>query len=91
MFEGLLLPWQQIHHHASNSIFRTTPEVSSKFFFVEIVKSRRNCGFLITEKLIFWHRNFGIYFYFSASLNLLPLEHEDHHSVKYVNSSSQQN
>ena len=32
MFEGLLLQWQQIYHLAFYSIFRRTPEVSSKFF-----------------------------------------------------------
>ena len=31
-----LLPWQQIYHLAFFSIFRTTPEVSSKLYFVEI-------------------------------------------------------
>ena len=31
-----LLPWQQIYHLAFHSIFRTTPEVSSKLYFVEI-------------------------------------------------------
>ena len=33
-FEGLLL--QQIYHIAFHSIFRTTPEVSTKLYFVEI-------------------------------------------------------
>ena len=32
-------------------------------------KSQRSYGFLITEELIFWLQNFGIYFHFSASLN----------------------
>ena len=36
MFEGLLLTLQQIYHLAFYSIFRTSPEVSSKFYFVEI-------------------------------------------------------
>ena len=36
MFEGLLLPWQQIYQFAFYSISRTTPDVSSKLYFVEI-------------------------------------------------------
>ena len=36
VLEGLLLPWQQIYHLAFNSIFRTTPEVSTELNFVEI-------------------------------------------------------
>ena len=35
-FEGLLLPWQQIYHLAFLFNFSTTPEVSSKRYFVEI-------------------------------------------------------
>ena len=35
------------------SISRTTPEVSSKLYFVEISKSQRSYGFLITKELIF--------------------------------------
>ena len=58
-----------------NSIFRTTPEVSTKLYFVEIVKSQRSYGFLITEELIFWLPNFGIYFHFSASLRFSGKAH----------------
>ena len=36
MFEGLLLPWQQIYHLAFLFNFRTTAEVFSKLYFVEI-------------------------------------------------------
>ena len=36
MFEGPLLPWQQVYHLAFYSTFRTTPEASSKLYFVEI-------------------------------------------------------
>ena len=53
MLEGLLLPWQQIYHLAFYSILRTTPEVSSKLYFVEYIKSQRSYGFLITKELIF--------------------------------------
>ena len=36
MFEGLLLPCQEIYHFAFDSIFRATPEVSSELYFAEI-------------------------------------------------------
>ena len=35
------------------SIFRTTPEVSSKLTLLKYVKSQRSYGFLITKELIF--------------------------------------
>ena len=66
MFEGLLLPWQQIL--LFYSIFRTTPEVSSKLYFVEIVKSQRSYGFLITKELIFSFQILDLKDHFSASL-----------------------
>ena len=60
MFEGLLLPWQQIYHFAFLFNFRTIPEVSSKLYFVETdVKSQRNYLFLIRKKADFWLTNFG--------------------------------
>ena len=49
-------------------IFRTTPEVSSKLYFVE--KSQRSYGFLITKELIFWLPNLGIFFSFQPLQNL---------------------
>ena len=34
--EGLLLPWQQSTIWLFHSIYKTTPEVSTKLYFVEI-------------------------------------------------------
>ena len=48
-FEGLLLPWQQSTILLFYSIFRTTLEVSSKLYFVEICQ--------VSEKLwLFNHK-----------------------------------
>ena len=53
-------------------IFRTTPEVSSKLYFVEkkYVKSQRSSGFLITKELIFGFQILDLKDHFSASLTL---------------------
>ena len=68
MFERLLLPWQQIL--LFYSMFRTTPEVSSKLYFVEIldVKSQRSYGLLITKEMIFGFQILDLKVHFSASL-----------------------
>ena len=67
MFEGFFVTMaKNLPLLLFNSVFKTTPEV--KLYFVEIIKSRRSYGFLITEELIFWLLNFGIYFHFLASL-----------------------
>ena len=71
MFEGLLLPWQRIYHLVFLFNFRTTPEVSSKFYFVEIC--------LVSEKLWLFNRKradfdfqiLDLKDHFSASLRLL--------------------
>ena len=68
MFEGLLLPWQKIYHLAFHSIFRTTPEVSSKLYFVEICYVSEKLWFLITEELIFGFQILELKDHFSASL-----------------------
>ena len=70
MFEGLLLPWQQIYHLVFNSIFRTTPEVPVNFTFLKYVKSQRSYGFLITKELIFGFQILDLNDHFSASLTL---------------------
>ena len=70
MFERLLLLWQQIYHFAFNSIFRTTPEVSSKLTLLKYVKSQRSYGFLNHKRADFWLPNFGFKNDFSASLNV---------------------
>ena len=70
MFEGLLLPRQQIYHLAFYSIFRTTPEVSIvNFTLLEYVKSQRSYGFLITKELIFGFQILDFKVHFSASLS----------------------
>ena len=51
------------------SIFRTTPEVSIKIYFVKIyVKSQRSYGFLITKDLIFGFQILDLKVHCSASL-----------------------
>ena len=66
MFEGLLLPWQQIYHLAFLFNFRTTPEVSSKLYFVEICQ--------VSEKLwLFNHKR--------ADFGFQILDLKDHFSV----------
>ena len=52
------------------SIFRTT-EVSSKLYFVKIVKSQRRYDFLITKELIFGFQILDLKDHFSASLKSL--------------------
>ena len=68
MFEGLLLPWQQGYHLAFNSIFRTTPEVSSKFYFVEISYVSEKVWLFNHKRADFLASKFWIFFHFSASL-----------------------
>ena len=68
MFEGLLLPWQQIYHLAFNSIFRTTPEILVNFTLLKYVKSQKNYGFLITKELIFDFQILDLKDHFSVSL-----------------------
>ena len=43
------------------------------FTLLKLVKSQRNYGFFITEELIFWLPDFGIYFHFSAYLKCVSL------------------
>ena len=59
MFEGLLLSWQKIYHLAFYSIFRTTLEVSSKLYFVEICQVSEKLLFVNHKKADFWLSNFG--------------------------------
>ena len=55
MFEGLLLPWQQIYYLAFYSalISEQLLKFLVNFTLLECVKSQRSDGFLITKKLIF--------------------------------------
>ena len=57
--EGLLLPWQQIYHLAFYSIFTTTPEVSSKLYFVEISQVSEKLRHFKHKRADFWLPNFG--------------------------------
>ena len=59
MFEGILLPWQQIYHLAFHSIFRTTHEVSSKLYFVEICQVSEKLLLFNHKRADFWLPNFG--------------------------------
>ena len=59
MFEGLLLPWQQICHIAFNSIFRTTPDVSSRLYFVEICQVSEKLWLFNHKRADFWLPDFG--------------------------------
>ena len=68
MFESLFIPWQQIYHLAFLFTFRTTPEVSSKCYFLKHVRSQRSYGFLITKELIFGFQILYLKDHFSASL-----------------------
>ena len=58
MFEGLLLPWQQIYHLAFYSIYRKTPEVSSKPYFVEICQVSEKLWLFNDKRADFWLPNF---------------------------------
>ena len=68
MFEGLLLPWQRIYHLAINPIFRTTPEVSTKLYFVEISPVSEKLFSFNHEKADFLASKFWIFFHCAASL-----------------------
>ena len=50
------------------SIFRTTPEVFSKLYFVKYVKSQKIYGVLITKELIFGFQILDLNNHYSASL-----------------------
>ena len=84
MFEGLLLPWQQIYHLTFYSIFRTTPEVSSKLTLLKYVKSKRSYGFLIARELIFGCQILDLKDHFSASLRKYTLRKRDNEKFQKV-------
>ena len=72
MFEGFCCHGNESTILLFYSIFRTTPEVSSKLYFVEI-KSQRSYGFLITEELIFGFQILDLKDHLSASLSLVSI------------------
>ena len=53
MFEGLLLPWQQIYHLGFYSILEELLKFLVNFTLLKYVKSQRSYGFLITKELLF--------------------------------------
>ena len=76
MFEGLLLPWKQIYHLAFYSIFRTTPEVPSKLYFVEICQVSEKLWLFNHKRADFWLPILDSKNHFSASLRSLFVFHE---------------
>ena len=67
MFEGLLLPWQQIYHF----VFLFNFVVN--FTLLKYVKSQKSYGFSITKELIFGFQILNLKDHFSASLKVLLL------------------
>ena len=69
MFEGFCYHGNKSTILLFYSMFRTTPEVSSKLYcLLKYVKSQRSCGFLITKELIFGFQILDLKDHFSASL-----------------------
>ena len=69
MFEGLCYHGNKSTILLFYSIFRTTPEVSSKLYFVEICYVSETLWFFNHKRADFWLPNFGLKDHFSASLN----------------------
>ena len=59
MFEGLLLPWQKSTILLFFSIFRTTPEGSSKLYLVEICYLSEKLWPFNHKRADFWFKNLG--------------------------------
>ena len=69
MFEGLLLPWQQIYHPAFFIQFlEQLLKFLVYFILLKYVKFQRSYGFLITKELIFGFQILDLKYQFSASL-----------------------
>ena len=70
MFEGPLLPWQQMYHLAFFIQFlEQLLKFLVNFTLLKHVKSQRIYGFLITKELIFGFQILDLKDHFSASLN----------------------
>ena len=70
MFEGLLLPWQQIYHLAFLVNFlEQFQKFPVNFTLLKYLKSQRSYSFLITKKLIFGFQILNLKDRFSASLS----------------------
>ena len=69
MFQGLLLPWQQIYHLAFLLNFlEQLLKFLVNFTVLKYVKSQRTGGILITKQLIFGFQILDLKDHFSASL-----------------------
>ena len=69
MFEGLLLPWQQIYHLAFPFNFlEELLKFLVNFTLLKYDKSQRSYGFLITKELIFGFQILNLKDHFSASI-----------------------
>ena len=68
MFEGVLLPWQQIYHLALIQFLEQLLNFIVNFTLLKYVKSQRSYGFLITKELIFGFHILDLKDHFSASL-----------------------
>ena len=76
MFEGLLLPWQQIYYLVFFIQFlEQLLKFPVNFTLLKYVKSQRSYGFLITKELIFGFQILDLKDHFSASL-IVPIQHE---------------
>ena len=85
MFEGLLLPWQQIYHLVFYSMFRTPPKVSSKLYFVEICQVSEKLWLFNHKRADFWLPNFG---FKRSLLTFLNIGHSK--SVMTINLQNEQ-
>ena len=68
MFEGPLLPWQQIYHLVFNQFLEQLLKFLVNFTLLKYVKSQRSYGFLITKEPIFGFHILDLKDHFSASL-----------------------
>ena len=84
MFEGLLLPWQQIYHLAF--LFNFSEQLVKfpvNFTLLKYFKSQRSSGFLITKELIFGFQILDLKDHFSASLNDNYFSTQTKNSIKF--------
>ena len=89
MFEGLLLPWQQIYHLAFLIQFlEQLLKFLVNFTLLKYVKSQRNYGFLITNELILGFQILDLKDHFSASLSKMLNKKHNILSNKRVKSVS---
>ena len=69
MFEGLCYHGNKSTILLFNSVFRTTPEVSTKLYFVEISEVSEKLWLFNHKRADFLASKFWIFFHFSASLS----------------------